>query len=68
MSASSISLLKTIIIEPRVTIITIKEIIIFIGKPTTSRLNDGIVFISMPKTISAKRDIPITGKESIKPT
>ena len=41
---------------------------IFIGKPTTKRLNWGIVFISIPKMISERRDRAMIGKASINPT
>ena len=46
---------------------TANPIAIFIGKPTTKRLNCGIVFISIPKIRSAKRDNAKIGNEIIKP-
>ncbi len=41
---------------------------IFIGKPTTKRLNWGIVFMSIPKIMSESRDRAMIGKAKISPT
>lgn len=65
--ASKNSLLNINIIDASTAITTTKATMILIGKPTTKRLNEGIVFINMPKTISANKDNPTIGKDKINP-
>ncbi len=57
--ASKNSFLKINIMEESIATSTMKEATILMGKPTTSKLNCGIVFMSIPKTKSSKRDIPM---------
>ncbi len=66
-NASTNSFLKRSIIELNVAISTTNETVILIGKPMTKRLNCGIVFISIPKTASRRREKATTGKERINP-
>ena len=55
------------IIEPSTAIQTSSERPILMGNPTTSRLNWGIVFISMPKMMSESRERATMGKATEKP-
>ena len=53
--------------DAKIAIITAKDMMILIGNPITKRLNCGIVFMSIPKIISAIHESAIIGKAMVKP-